>query len=446
MLDARLDTRLDTRSAQAEAQASTQTRTQARGQARGQALAQRRFRAGAAYELVALDRLPPEEQAAVSELRADPEMYGLFKPRDGGRTVKAVSKDVALLWFTLQTPGTLPFHLFGVQADADAALESISQLLLDDVIEIEDRGEFVSGARAAVLLAGRSDEDEVGGRFGFGIAGGIAGAVTKVERVSESAEGGRLARLSHDALRYGEALQLTDPQALATRLYCFGREPVSAEHARRFADDGDLLAFLGTTGGAHRLARTWRRVDKPELTGWIAWTRTDDCGRRVKAGRPTFKLYVSPSLDALPAAFAETVDVLSDSEGAHFKVGRHAGGLLRPDKLVAYFAELDDLLSAATRLEQRLRGLAPHGVPFSAEIALDGLLSWGMDPPADERALSWQPTESWRLWVARRLAAAMIAAQRDPSPDLPPWRFALTRVRCEGVDVERWTPSTTMWA
>jgi hypothetical protein len=69
-----------------------------------------------------------------------------------------------------------------------------------------------------------------------------------------------------------------------------------------------------------------------------------------------------------------------------------------------------------------------------------------MDPPATERLLAWQEPESWRLWLARRLAAALVAARGNTTPDVPAWRFALERLRREGVDVDRWTPSSTLWA
>src|SRR6267378_714411 len=75
-------------------------------------LSQRTFRAGAAYDLVVFDRLLPEEQVFVAELRTDPSFYGLLRPRPGsGRTVKAVGKETALLWLTLQSPGQLPFFV-----------------------------------------------------------------------------------------------------------------------------------------------------------------------------------------------------------------------------------------------------------------------------------------------------------------------------------------------
>ena len=43
------------------------------------------------------------------------------------------------------------------------------------------------------------------------------------------------------------------------------------------------------------------------------------------------------------------------------------------------------------------------------------------------------------------MAAALLRAQREDSGDVAPWRFALERVRRQGVDVDRWVPSATLW-
>jgi hypothetical protein len=178
------------------------------------------------------------------------------------------------------------------------------------------------------------------------------------------------------------------------------------------------------------------------MEAWMVWRgrQSRDQGR----GGIKHKLYISPRLAALPAAFAGLVETMGET-GCHFKIGSSAAGLLRPDKMVVYFSSQEDLLAAASRLALRLDGLPAHGVPFSAEIAGDGLLSWGMDPPTSETRLSWEEPESWRLWIARRLAAALVAAHGAATAGVEPGDFALERLRQEGVDVDEWTPSPSIW-
>jgi hypothetical protein len=146
----------------------------------------------------------------------------------------------------------------------------------------------------------------------------------------------------------------------------------------------------------------------------------------------------------MPQVFPVVLEGAS-AQVSHFKIGNDAAGLLRPDKMVLYLPNQERLLAIASELAPLLKGTAPHGVPFSAEITSDGLLSWGMDPPPTERILAWQEPESWRLWIVRRLAAAMIAAQTDARSTMAPSQFALERLRHEGVDVDTWTPSASIW-
>lgn len=385
-------------------------------------LAARTLRAGAAYELVSFDRLPPAEQLLLAELRGDPGFYGVLRPRaDTGRTVRAVDRDMALLWLSLQAPAPLPFF---AREGEDGAGRRIAELVLDGVLEVEDDdGRFVAGP-AALRLATAGD-----------------GAA-----VDAGATASRLGRLADAALRHAAALGDDDVERLAARLYAYGRLPLTPAWARRLPDRAAMLAHLGAApGGAlHRaLGDGWRQAPDSELGGWIAWTRSRGAARPLRGGA-THKLYVSPLPDAVPDAVAALVDVLGRHDRARFKVGADAAGVLRPDKLVAYFEEVEALHAAAAVLAERLAGMPAHGVPFTAEIAGDGLLSWGMDPPREERVLAWQGYESWRLWLVRRLAGALAAAAHDPdAADAARW--ARERLRWDGVDVDRWTPSAALW-
>jgi hypothetical protein len=129
----------------------------------------------------------------------------------------------------------------------------------------------------------------------------------------------------------------------------------------------------------------------------------------------------------------------------HFKIGKGAHGLLRPDKMVVYFTSYEDLIATAEQLKTELEGCPAHGVPFTAELAGEGLLSWGVDPSGQGQVLPWVGRESWRLWVTNRLAVALIATSTEDTANLEPWQFALRRLQLEGVDTGSWTPAGTDW-
>jgi hypothetical protein len=377
-------------------------------------LLSRVFRAGGAFELVVFDRLPPGEQALLAELRGDPGFYGMLRPLPGrGLTFKAVDKDTALLWLTLREPGPLPF--FALDGEPGETAAAIEQLVLDGVLEIESDGGFLTGAAALGALTAAAPEEPQG----------------------------LLGRLAIAALRHGEAAGLDDPQRLAALLYGFNRAPLSPAWAARLPDAAAVLAFLGADAPGRRLERDWDFGERENARGWIVFTH---CSAGTARTGATCKLYVSPRIESMPRAFAAVVDLLAERGGGRFKVGSDAAGMLRPDKMVLYFDGREELLAAARRLEEALAGVPAQGVPFSAPIDAAGLLSWGMDPPVSERLLAWQEPESWRLWLARRLAASLVAARDGASPGLPAWRFALERLRREGVDVDRWTPSAALWA
>ncbi len=369
-----------------------------------------RFRLGGGFELVVFDRLEPPEQAALAELRLDPHCYGLLRPRAGSAgTWKAVDRDLALLLLTLREPGPLPF--FALEGGAPGAEQDLEQLVLDGVLEVERGGGFVSGP--AALPSG------------------------------EPAPGtGRLARLSAQALRYGAALGLSDPSELWPRLYGFHRLPLDRGWRARLADADAVLQFLAASGSsrvAGLLEGGWEL--SRSRPGWLVWTPRRAAKLATAGG--TFKLYLSPLPSELPQVFAGLVELLAERGGLPFKVGSDAAGLARPDKLVVYLGSLEELEALAAELERRLPEVPPHGVPFTAEIGRGGLLSWGFDPPHGSSAFG-EP-ESWRLWVVRRLAAALVAGGKQATPELPAWAFALERLRREGVDVERWTPRAELW-
>lgn len=392
------------------------------------ALAAARLRAGEGWELVVFDRLEPEARESFAELLEDRDFYGFLIPRgEAHRPWKAVGQDTALLLLTLRDPGPLPFF---VRREPDGE-QAVAALVLDGVLEIERGDRFVSGAEALEMIGRRPD----------------------------ASRGHRLAALSREAVRLAAAAGIrsgspADLATLSAELYGFHRLPLTAAWARRLPDAEAVLEYLGLgreTPARRAAERDWKLGPRDASPGWIFFDRRSAAagngagGSSAGAanGRSGCKLYVSPSIEDLPAAFDVVLRVASRRGVGHLKVGCDAAGLLRPDKLVLYFWDLAALLAVARELEASLAGLAAHGVPFTAPIDEAGLLSWGSDPPLAHRSASPAERESWRTWLATRLAAALLAAATD---DLDvATSFALERLHREGVDVERWVPAATQF-
>jgi hypothetical protein len=171
---------------------------------------------------------------------------------------------------------------------------------------------------------------------------------------------------------------------------------------------------------------------------WCVWSRTSDV-------ELPFKLYISLHPACLPEALPIAVEQLIRARVPSFKYGADVFGLLRPDKLIAYFEDRTSLSSVSSSIAEVLAGFPAQGVPFSCAVTADGILSWGMDPPARWRLLGWQRRESWRSWLTQRLAFSLVQAKAAPCAAVEPWRFAVERLRLDGIDPETWAPSGQIW-
>ena len=145
-----------------------------------------------------------------------------------------------------------------------------------------------------------------------------------------------------------------------------------------------MAAHWGVAHGLGGTRGTWEQVGEQvggqgAAKGWLSWRRAGDDLSDMK-GSAVYKLYVSPHPDHAQEALAATTAALLEAEGACFKIGNDLSGLLRPDKLVCYFRSREQMKDAAGLLHDLLDGMPAQGVPFTAELAGEGLLSWGVDP------------------------------------------------------------------
>ncbi|HYH06310.1 MAG TPA: hypothetical protein VEK11_04535 [Thermoanaerobaculia bacterium] len=355
-----------------------------------------RLRTSPLVELRQLDELSPEQRAPFRDLENDPDFHALLLPRAPlPINLKAVSRATAELLSSLREPALAPLT------------DDVIDLILDGIVEVETADGFASGAGAYFC--------------------------------AEAAAPDHRPSLSRDALLHAQDLEVTDIASLTRAIYFFHRIPLTQFWLARFPDEEAILAHVGAR---ELLARHWTASHRRK--GWLQWSSRTPSPR---AGEDvTYKLYVSPRPERFADAFAIAVRVLARYEGVPFKIGDSAAGLLRPDKMVAYFATREQLDEAASVLRRELAGCDAHGVPFTAAIDDEGLLSWGVDPPGDERALQWLGRESWRSWLAQRLGAALAIAKMSHDAPVEPWQFALARARRHGVDVETWTPSAALWS
>lgn len=248
-----------------------------------------------------------------------------------------------------------------------------------------------------------------------------ASSVTQV-----SARSTRIFRLSHDALRYGALLAGEGARSLASRLYLYNAVPCTPALQRRFDTQDAVVTFLLTKTDP-AIARQWH-CERSRGGAWLMWSHGDKPSAELH-----FKLYISPSIACLPEAFSQVASVLSMTDTGQFKTGADAFGLVRSDKMIAYFESKQQLEQAAAALLPQLDGLCAHGVPFTASLDPPGVLSWARDP---SRLPFVNSSYSWRQWLTIRLSDHLSGCP-DRGVDKR-IKFALNGLCLDGVDVKRW--------
>jgi hypothetical protein len=376
------------------------------------------FRANAAYELLLFENLAHELQASLRALYGDEELHALLHSRQHPAIgIKALDRDAASLFLALQSPGPIPSSARS-QLGEDYH-KTILALVFDQILEVAWYDTWLSGMAAYEVFHTQQPQH---------------------------APQGAIARLSLEALKYAQVLALHDSRQLSMRLYCYNRLPLSPYWQRKFPTSDSVAEYLGLHSrgsSSSQLQQQWvETAPAASSDAWFSWSaRHVQAVSAASSSSPfIYKLYISPDCEYIRDVFQTTIAVLVDEQITGFKIGKDVYGLLRPDKFVVYFASLDACQHTADVLQQKLAGIPVHGVPFSAEFAGHGLLSWGIDPPSDQQAFSGLPGESWRLWVTNRLATALLTARAGQSASTEPWQFALARLRLDGVDTESWTP------
>lgn len=354
------------------------------------------------YRLRTWESLPPRARAELSSAGPSAQGDAVLVGRNGSALPpKLLNAPAARLFASLrQRPGQ------AVEAPGEDQLIS---LVLDSVLQVQLGSGWASGPLAFEALFGEEDLPEPVDRLG---------------------------RMSYAAVSWAGGLPSLGVGGIAGRLYGFGRFPLSQRWVRTWPRPSSVLALVDPVC----LERRWRVTSAPEgRPDWLSFRRR----RRPEptAAELTYKLYVSPHPDELAAAVPVAVRTLADTPASVFKLGPHAAGLLRPDKLVVYLRDADELGATADALADALAGVRPHGVPFSAELAGDGLLSWAGDPAPDAAPVG-DRAESWRLSVCRRLAESLAAARRAPLRRLAPGHFALGRLALDGVLLPSFAPSS----
>jgi hypothetical protein len=371
------------------------------------------FRSNPEYELVEFARLSPALQAALVESLTDGDCFGVLRPLvDSGLELKVVGKDTALLFYALGRPGRLPaFVTLAADEEVNAL---IAELVRDEVLQIALPGGFASGAAALDPVDEKSEP---------------------VEKL------GRISRISLDALRFGQRAPGNDALTLSKLLYFFNRMPVTPRWQRRLGEETALRQFVGIDSGslAAVIRTEWKEVDRPPVTrSWRLWSLRDarDGGPRNADG---YKIYVSPTLESIPDVLPAIVDVFVENRVRLFRMGADLPTLSRADKIVAQLDSVQHVEEVGRALDERLGDVPAQGVPFTADLCRDGLISWGIDPhqPPVETGHDYV---SWRRFITRRLAGALLDARDAPRAGLEPWRFALERIRLEGIDTDTWTP------
>jgi hypothetical protein len=375
------------------------------------------FRTGKQYILVEANQIYQSGQNALVDILEDEDIFGIFVPTNpnSNSAHKIAYKEIALLFYFLQTAGRLPLF---IQRNYDDEINRIlAKLVLDGILEIEWQGEFVSGVLAQEAL---------------------------YEQVSKiNTEYSHIINISTKAINYGLNLQDIDTRSLATKVYCYNTLPVNETAFINLKDSLTIEKFLGIDNNFQRKRlKGWTKQVPSDKFSWLSWFINGSESKANYVENSTYKIYISPTIESMPLAFLSFLEVLPQTKAFSFKVGAERQGLLRPDKWIVYFQNQKDLMDAAQLFKPAFANFPVQGVPFTAPLDTKGILSWGIDPPRKE-VLENIEGGSWRANVSDKIAIAIGQAKEAKMENAEAFNFVMNKLFLDNIDSSTWTPIQT---
>jgi hypothetical protein len=222
---------------------------------------------------------------------------------------------------------------------------------------------------------------------------------------------GRLEILSRHAISYAVELVGTGGAPdLWKQLYNFNSYPDPTLADLSICDEsGESFAkpLLDKAGPEW----VWTQRSDPH---WIFFSRPgrDEAAHTARCKNGHFKIYVSPAAGAFRHAVEATLRTSVDY--ATLKFARKHNGTLRSDKIVIFTNSMAHTRRVADAVLSAIGEVPAHGVPFTADLGGDGLLSWATDPVSSEL----RQFRSWRVWVCHMLVSCINAAPTGADPDV----------------------------
>lgn len=238
--------------------------------------------------------------------------------------------------------------------------------------------------------------------------------------------------LSYRALFHAGRMPNQDFASLVTRLYTYNHHGVfdsqeivtAEEQATQFTSRDSVAGYR-------------RAPDSPNNNHWTYFL-SDRASLARDQSDVDYKIYISPRVRDLGRALSELESILPRSSAHSWKIGRGHYGITRPDKICLYFNNRELATEAGRLLAENLYGIESQGVPFTHRFSADGLVSGGMDPPIPRTSGKATQPLSWRLLVARKLAAALIVAKQTKHYPISPVEAALQSLELLGVRTQSW--------
>lgn len=386
-------------------------------------LLDRTVRLNPQYQMIRLRSARGPVREIARRLSADRDLYGLLLSDAAEQLpAKAIGRDVWDLLSALQSPRSA--RIDGVDTSPEYA-QFLKKQIIDGVIEVATDSGFKSGINAV---------------DGLGKLLAVSQPVNEIQR------------LSWRAIELAYRSAIGEVNQLACRLYFYNRLPVSRHWLTRFPNESHILRFLqlerdGSWPGMPAAIRagTPKPSSKDRILFhryWRSWIVR--ASRRIKPAKSqVFKVYLSPVPDGMAKVLHIALDLLPGSGAFHMKAPRTVQGILRPDKIIAYFTDRRDAEAFGRQVLEKSPSVEAQGVPFTSAIDAGALASWGVEPPASAQAFAWQERNSWRFWVALRIARAILNVRKAQAKD--PVHSILSAVEVSGIDTRRWLPTSQHW-